>query len=177
MMGPMHNATPRRKIRFTVFPNQFASERYTYDATLDEIANLIPQATEASKETLPWIKLALIGDKASLKGCFRTNANVLGVTGLEADYDNGQIGFEAVIERLEKHRLTALLYTTPSYTEEKPRWRILCPFAKPQIAVPAELKQFRDRMMDRLNGVFDGGLAGESWTLSQAYYFGNVEGR
>jgi Primase C terminal 2 (PriCT-2) len=34
-----------------------------------------------------------------------------------------------------------------------------------------------DHMMSRLNGVLGGVLAPESWTLSQAYYYGAVEGR
>ena len=32
----------------------------------------------------------------------------------------------------------------------------------------------RNKMVDRLNGVLGGVLSRESWTLSQAFYFGRV---
>jgi hypothetical protein len=48
---------------------------------------------------------------------------------------------------------------------------MLCPFH--QQRQPAE----RNRMMDRANGVFGGIFADESWTLSQGYYIGGIEGK
>jgi predicted P-loop ATPase len=65
--------------------------------------------------------------------------------------------------------LKALIYTSPSHSPEKPRWRILAPLSRP---LPAAL---RSKLMARLNGVFGGVFSGETWTLSQAYYFGSVD--
>ena len=66
----------------------------------------------------------------------------------------------------------SIVYTSPSYTANKPKWRILCPFS-------AELPpERRAAMLDRLAGLLHGigaELAGESWTLSQSYYYGSVK--
>ena len=48
---------------------------------------------------------------------------------------------------------------------------MLCPFATEHR--PAD----RTRFVDQLNGVLGGILTPESWTLSQSYYFGNVDGK
>ncbi len=51
---------------------------------------------------------------------------------------------------------------------DKPRWRVVCP-------VSSELPPDRRyHMMGRLNGLFGGIFADESWALSQAYYFGSI---
>jgi Protein of unknown function (DUF3631) len=70
---------------------------------------------------------------------------------------------------IEKAGITALIYTSPSYTPEKPRWRVVCPFSQ-------ELKPAQRRiMLARVNGVLGGVFAGESFTLSQSYYFGSLD--
>ena len=40
-----------------------------------------------------------------------------------------------------------------------------------------DLKATRARFLARVNGVLGGVLAGESFTLSQSYYFGGIEGK
>src|SRR5262249_38598909 len=100
----------------------------------------------------------------------RHDRNVIAVTGLEADYDGEQIGFPEALEIVRKGGFEAIIYTSPSHTDERPRWRILCPFS-------TELPPLhRKQMMGRLNGVFCNIFAVESWTLSQSYYFGAVRG-
>lgn len=127
------------------------------------------QATHAStKADLPWLKLAIFGDTPSDKGSLRHNANVRAVSGAEGDYDGEVMGFDEAREIVRQADVLALLYTSPSYTPEKPRWRILCPFST-ELA-PEE----RSRMMARVNGLFRGVLAGESHTLSQSYYYGSI---
>src|SRR5262249_29591254 len=61
-------------------------------------------------------------------------------------------------------------YTSPSYRPAVPRWRILFPLSAE--LPPSE----RFRLCSRANGIFDGALAPESWSLSQAYFFGAVAG-
>jgi hypothetical protein len=165
-----------KQFSFTLFPDQFAKSFEPIQATLEEMAHNIELPCAASKAELPWLKMAIMGDKPSEKGCYRTNENVAALTGIEADYDSGAMSFDEAALWLDAARLTALLYTTPSYTDEKPRWRVLCPFSGRARGETGKLQVFRDTMLSRLNAVLDGGLARESWTLSQAYYFGNVEG-
>src|SRR5262249_44854219 len=57
---------------------------------------------------------------------------------------------------------------SPSHRPEAPRWRVLCPFDMPR---PAKC---HGQMMNRLNGALGGVIGAESWTLSQAYFFGSV---
>ena len=65
--------------------------------------------------------------------------------------------------------ILAIIYTSPSHTEASPRWRVLAPLSQPWWVRP------RGRFLARLNGVFGGVFANESWTLSQSYYYGSVK--
>ena len=88
--------------------------------------------------------------------------------GVEADYDGGTLGFDDAVMIAEKAGLAALLYTSPSHSPTAPRWRVLCPASGP--LAPG----MRDRLMARLNGLYGGVFADESWALSQSYFFGRV---
>ncbi len=114
------------------------------------------------------MKLARFGDQRTAKGSFRNDANVLAITGIEADYDGGSMTVDAALELLEQQGLASILYTSPSHTEDAPRWRVLCPLSEEM--PPAR----RSPMLGRLNGLFRGTFARESWTLSQSYYYGSV---
>jgi P4 family phage/plasmid primase-like protien len=157
-------------VMITSFPNQRASVRKELRISMRKLAGKIKRQTAASKDKLPWLKLATFGDVKSAKGCLRTNANVATITGLEADYDAGRMTPVAARTRLAKAGVAALIYTTPSHTPDAPRWRVLCPFSGP---LPPDA---REDLMARLNGVLGGGLDPASFTLSQAYYAGGVEG-
>jgi hypothetical protein len=76
--------------------------------------------------------------------------------------------FADALERLEKADVLAVLYTSPSHTEDAPRWRILCPCSTD---LPP---RHREMLLGRLNGLFLGIASVESWTLSQSYYYGSV---
>ncbi|MFY0646687.1 AAA family ATPase [Sulfitobacter geojensis] len=158
-------------LKLTRFLSQKALAKKELHLSLRTLAGKIERQTATSKDKLPWLKLATFGDIKSDKGCLRTNANVATITGLEADYDAGQMTPKEARDKLAKAGIAAVIYTTPSHTDDAPRWRVLSPFSGP---LPPEA---REEHMARLNGVLDGALAGESFTLSQAYYAGNVEGR
>jgi hypothetical protein len=64
-----------------------------------------------------------------------------------------------------------LIYTTPSHTSEAPRWRVLAPLSAEN--EPACRRKFVLRLNTALGGV----LARESFTLSQVFYFGKVDGQ
>lgn len=132
--------------------------------------DLIERISSASgypeKAACPWIKLAEFGDVKTDKGSLRHNANVRQINGIEGDYDGGEIQPGEAIEMLERAGVRAMVYTSPSHTPERPRWRVVAPCSRP---LPAN---DRTRLVARINGVLGGLLAGESFTLSQAYYFG-----
>jgi hypothetical protein len=162
----------RRKARHTVtfFFDQRAKTLANVNATLPELVALIRETDGKVREQLPWLKLARFGDQRSGAGSLRTNANVVAITGAEADYDGERLAFDAAAEILKQARLTAILYTSPSYRADKPRWRILAPTSE---ELPPDERR---KLVARLNGLFGGIFARESFVLSQSYYYGSVGG-
>ncbi len=159
-----------RLLTLTRFPDQWAKSKKEVRCSLRSLANQIREKKAASKGELPFLKMATFGDTKTAKGCLRHDANVLKVLGIEGDHDTGQMTPEEARDRLTKAGIVALIYTTPSHTSAKPRWRVMCPFSAP--LPPKD----RARHVARLNGVLKGMLAGESFTLSQAFYAGGVTG-
>ncbi len=126
----------------------------------------------ASKSVCPWLKLARFGSARSIKGgSLRNNSNVREITGVEGDYDGEAMSPEHALTLLERAGLRAAVYTSPSHTDEKPRWRVIAPFSR--ALPPSE----RSHMLARINGALGGVLTDESFTLSQSYYYGAVTGR
>ena len=161
-------STPGCAFKVTLFPDYAASTKDERNLSLEAIATLVRETGARRKHELPWLKMATFGTVRTDKNSLRHNANVLTVTGVEADYDAEQVPFETAVERVGKAGVLALVYTSPSHTPDAPRWRVLCPLS--DAAPPAA----RDHAIGRLNGVFGGVVAGESWTLSQSYYYGHV---
>ncbi|WP_298097067.1 hypothetical protein, partial [Brevundimonas sp.] len=152
----------------TEFADASAKAQSRRTVTLRNLANLIEGTRADSKAALPWLKLATFGDMPTTKGTLRHNANLLSVDGIEGDYDAGTVSLDEACSRLAAAGLAALVYTTPSHTPAAPRWRVLCPLASS--ADP----DARDDLCARVNGALGGILAPESFTASQAYYFGAV---
>ena len=136
----------------------------------DLLSHLKSSGPHPNKASCPWIKMALFGDHRTAGGSLRNNENVQVVYGLEGDYDGGLISVDEAISRLESHNIRGAVYTSPSHTPEKPRWRVLAPLNSPC------LPEQRSGLLARLNGALGGVLAGESFTLSQSYYYGQVDG-
>jgi hypothetical protein len=156
-------------IAVTYFDSHGAARKREARRTLPDLAQEIVSTNAAHKKDLPWLKLATFGDIRTDKNSLRHDDNVLAVSGIEADYDGELITPAVAIERLTKSGLQALVYTSPSHTPEKPRWRVLCPLSAPCDAAA------RARYLGRLNGLFGGIFAAESWALSQSYYYGKVQ--
>ncbi len=160
-------------LTLTRFPTRGAFQKKELTLSLADLATWIKDQRAASKDGLPWIKLATFGADKTPKKSLRHNANVRTVTGLEADYDAGTMTPEAACDALETAGVAGLVYTTPpshSPPDAPPRWRVLAPFSGP---LPPEA---REDLMARLNGILCGALDPASFTLSQSYYAGNVEG-
>lgn len=162
------NSPLDRPLAITKFNDAGAVCKFENRKSLRELAPIILRRTAATKDALPWLKVASFGDVPTMRGSLRHNANVASVDGVEGDHDAGTLTIEEAGERLRRAGLAALIYTTPSHTPEKPRWRVLCPASRPLL--PEE----RERLCARLNGVMGGALAAESFSLSQAYYYGSV---
>jgi hypothetical protein len=152
----------------TMFEDFSAASKTESMYTLDSLADKIRRTSRAQKGKLPWLKLARFGNMRTEKNSLRNDANVLTITGIEADYDGEKIAVADAVERLEKAGILAMLYTSPSHTDDTPRWRVLCPTST-DLEPPR-----REKLMGRLNGLFAGVFSTESWTLSQAYYYGSV---
>ncbi|UWQ10232.1 PriCT-2 domain-containing protein [Aliiroseovarius crassostreae] len=157
-------------LTLTRFPTRGAFQKKELTLSLADLARWIADQRAESKDGLPWIKLATFGPDKTPKKSLRHNANVRTVTGLEADYDAGTMTPEAARDALKKAGVAGLVYTTPSHSPDAPRWRVLAPFSGP---LPPEA---REDLMARLNGILGGALDPASFTLSQSYYAGNVEG-
>jgi RecA-family ATPase len=155
-------------VNVTFFADYAAKTLSTADMTLQELWTLVLKTTASEKAQLPWLKLATFGDKLSSKNSLRHDANVEAITGIELDYDRERMSFDDAVDLIEKARLNALIYSSPSHTVKKPRWRILLPTSC--TLAPAK----RKKLVARVNGLFGGIFAGESFTLSQAYYYGAV---
>jgi hypothetical protein len=152
----------------TFFVNAAASSKTEERNALTQLANRIRMTNARCKSDLPWLKLARFGNKRSTEGSLRNDANVLAISGVEADYDGEQMTFDMARDLLEQQGITSIVYTSPSHSADAPRWRVLCPF---QEEMPA---QCRNHQLGRLNGLFRNTFSNESWTLSQSYYFGSV---
>ena len=160
--------TPAPPIAVTFFVNYAAAEKRQRVIALDELAALIRDTAAPAKAELPWLKLARFGNARTLHNSLRHDRNVIAITGIEADYDGERIGFDAAIETAEKAGLLAIVYTSPSHTPERPRWRILAPTSREYAPTDRAL------LLGRLNGLYRDVFAPKSWTLSQAYYFGRI---
>lgn len=80
----------KMRAKFTQFPNEWAATKTEFLMSLPEFGALIEETVAPTKEQLPWFKAAEFGDDLTLSpsgNCLRCDANVLAVTGVEADYD------------------------------------------------------------------------------------------
>jgi hypothetical protein len=146
--------------------------------SLIELARVIRAAPPVPKrEDAALLKLAKFGDNLTRKGSIRHDDNVIEISGIEGDYDAGRMPISEATERIKNAGIEALLYTTGSHTQEKPRWRVIAPFGRNYHGTPGELHATRAHWVNVLDAVLGGVLAPESLVLSQAYFFGRIEGR
>jgi hypothetical protein len=158
----------------TLFDDRTAKAKREEHVTPAALSEMIRHAAASNKDKLPLLKLARFGDTPSKNGCLRHDANVTTITGVEGDYDGEVISIAEVVGVLTTYGIEAIVYPSPSYRSERPRWRILCPFSEELL--PSE----RDRLIGRLEGLLRHSikspavLGRESWVLSQCYYFGHI---
>ena len=168
-------AAARAAVMIVTFFDDYAARiKRERDLAGEALVELISTTRAPAKEQLPWLKLARFGEQKSDKGSLRHDANLVEITGVEVDYDGERIGFYEAEKIARDAGLDCIIYTSPSHQPDRPRWRILCLLSCP--LPPSE----RNRLLSWLHGLYSsktGGqdvFAGESWTLSQSYYYGAV---
>jgi hypothetical protein len=160
-----------RKFSMTFFPNIYGKSKTSETLSLNELADKIESTVAPSKKKLPWVKCATFGDVKSDKGALRNNENLKHFDGIEIDYDGGEISPLTARSRLAEAGVAAIIYTSASHTAQDPRFRVLLPCSK------TLRPDARANLVMRVNGLLDGDIDGTSFTLSQAYYFGKIEGQ
>lgn len=168
-----------RPIATTIFPTFTARRKHDTVTSFRDLAGRILKTTRPAKGQLPWLKLARFGDRRTPEttkedgtttgGSLRNNANLLAISGVEGDYDGEKMGVDEAVALLRNAGLCAMVYTSPSHSEDAPRWRVLCPLSTDRTP------DTRERLLARMNGALGGVLSVESFTLSQSYYFGCVK--
>ena len=161
-------------LAFTVFTDRRALGMKAERASLIDLAKRLAETPAASKEAQPHFKLGRFDKtKKTEKGCFRSNAAHLAVTGIEADYDAGTVTPDQAAEMLARAKVAALIVTSASHQQpgKGNRWRVVCP-----LSVEAMPDQ-RAPLVARVNGVFGGMLGPESFVAAQSFGFGHVVGR
>lgn len=158
-------------LAFTVFNSVYANDATRRNATWEHLCSELEKPKEYPyKRACPLIKLGTYGDKRSIKGCLRHDANLVEIAGIEGDYDGGVVSMEQAATMLRETGIKCCLYSSPSSTPISPRWRVLAPLSRSY--PPHERKRF----LTYLNRVLGGILASESFTASLAFYFGSVRG-
>jgi hypothetical protein len=160
----------RDRFPVTVFPSLSGSSVRLKELSLTELGQMVLTTKADDKFALPLVKLAAFGNLRTDNNSLRHNANVKAISGTEGDYDAKEIAFEEAARRVREARVMALLYTSPSYTVAEPKWRIITPCSRD--LPPSE----RAKLTARVNGVLGGILASESFTLSQGFFCGSVNG-
>jgi hypothetical protein len=160
-----------KRFAVTTFSNVASKSKDELSLTLSELeSRLVNAGPFDSKSQCPLFKLARFGDVRTVKNSLRHNDNVLSISGVECDYDGKKISIDEAHQLLKSAGIKALLYTSPSHTVAQPRWRLVCPLSN------ETQPSYRSIFVSWVNGVFAGALAGESFTLSQAFYYGRVRG-
>lgn len=172
-MMAAENLEPSLLVTYTLFPHVYPTEKVAReDVPWDDLTSRIKNAaTYINKSDCPLISMAEYGDTIGIgHKCLRYAENVQRVYGAEVDYDGEIIQIDAAARLLEAANLRAILYTSPSHTETRPRWRVLLPFSEP--ALPEKRAEY----VGRANRILGGIASNESFTLSQSFYIGRVRG-
>jgi hypothetical protein len=161
----------------THFDSKYATAKTLKTYTFKTLTKLLEDPpTAPSKLQLPWLKLAEFGEARTEHDSLRSDENMLRLSGVEGDYDGEVISVEEAAAALKVAGIAAILYTSPSHTAAKPRWRVLARFARTYEGSPDELRERRTALLRRVQGVLGGtcALSHESWTLSQSYFYGRI---
>lgn len=159
-------------VALTLFTDRRGHGRKAKRASLIDLAAHLAKTPARSKAEQPHFKLGRFGKVKSDRGSYRTNANHVGVAGIEADYDAGEVTPDQAAAALAEAGVAALVITSASHGRpgKGHRWRVVAPLS-------AEVKpEERAAYVARVNGVLGGILGAESFTAAQSFGYGHVEG-
>jgi hypothetical protein len=163
-------------IHITIFPDLQAKTRESLFISLLEFAELLRNERAATKQDLRLFSMCSYGSDRTSKKSLRHDRNIRECFALVGDYDGGRVSPADAALALHRAGLCALLVTTPSYTKEHPRWRVIAPLSDPLHYARANATGFEmahyGKLISRLAGVFPENLAAESWNRSQGWYLG-----
>lgn len=130
-----------------------------------------------SKAALPLFVCGPLDGTKTPKKSVRHNAAIKAITCAIGDYDAEQMQPALARERMKASGLEALIYTSPSHKPERPRWRVVVPLARALPRKGRDLATLYRRIVGHVDRLLGGGvLTDESYTLSQSFYYGHVEG-
>lgn len=163
----------------TVFADVRGYKHEAMSVSWEDLHKIIAETNGyATKKDLPLIKLGSF-KRLAAKGAVRQDANMVSMCGIEGDYDchpdDEFVSFEEAVGLTRASGVKALLYTSASYSIEKPKWRIICPLSREYLASEGDLSSIRAKFTARANGMLKGVFAAESFKLSQTYYFGRPD--
>ncbi len=140
--------------------------------TLQDLADLAKRTKADHKENLPmWIGGTFDETRR------RANDNMLSVTCILGDYDNGEMRPAEAAAKLKAANIQGAIITSPRHQMQgmkgnAQRWRVVCPLSKPVTLLE------HAALARRLNGVFGPDVLGtEGKSASRPYYYGYLEGR
>lgn len=162
-------------ISYTLFPDVWPKTKTDRsDVPWGELVSRIRNTPSfPDKAHCPLVSLCEYGTLLSgsaKQPILRHAANVVRAYGAELDYDGELISAERGASLFESAKVRAVIYTSPSHTPSKPRWRAILPFSEPTSP------EKRAEYLARANRILGGIASRESFTLSQSFYIGRVQG-
>jgi hypothetical protein len=115
----------------TVFPDVHARTARELPLS-DLLAVLRDPPHHPEKAACALFVAGTFGERLSEAGAIRNADNLIQISAVVGDYDADVVALDEARERLEAQGVAALLYTSPSHTLEKPRWRVVAPLGAPQ---------------------------------------------
>jgi len=162
-----------RPLIVTQFPNLGANKKRELELSLNDLALKIESAKAPHKRKLQLLSGVSFGDVLTERKSLRSRKNAKAVYAIFVDYDDGEFSLEEAAEILREADIAALIYTTPSHGApgKGNRWRAVF-----ILSVPRSPDAYAD-LVARVNGLFGGALADESFDYWQSYFFGSVGGQ
>ena len=116
----------------TFFPDWNATVKTEEWLNAYELIARIEATSAPTKKRLPWLKFATFGDVTTDKGCLRNDANVRLLSGILVDYDGEVVSLDDAADKIYDAGLDAIIYSSPSCTPTRPRYRVACPSTRQQ---------------------------------------------
>ncbi|WP_022687635.1 AAA family ATPase [Sphingomonas phyllosphaerae] len=171
LLGACMTASPHdQPITITTFSDVHATAQTVVTSSVRNFIGGFSSRTAKNKAALPLFKMAQFGDAATDRGSLRHDDNIVAISGIVADYDAGEISISEAAAMARAAGIAVAFVGSPSHSAAKPRWRAVAPLA--ELVSPDE----HARMCARLNGALGGALASESFTTSQSYFYGRLDG-